>query len=402
MALKNLKNFCPLPFISLFTFNSGKIKICCDSDSIGSIKDTTLREAWNGEALREVRRAFLNDQRHRVCQKCWDKEDQGLLSARQTHEFNQSHMRDYDEWGFVQSFPRNLSLRLGNICNFKCIMCQPENSTKWLEDSAIYSKYVDDPKTKEIIDAVSFNEINSWLNSCDEGPRLIYFVGGEPLLSKDFRQTIQFLAASKHAKSIVIRVFSNLSVDPEWLLAYASFFERIEVCASVDGTEDYYNAIRFPGQWRDFDTRVDRLIQKAPTNLVFDFFFVVMSINIFNLNHFCHWVQSKNWQHLTPRIFTDILTDPNFLSIEHLPEGLKEEAADSLKDLRALPAGQRLIRDEIENIEIFLKNKKNQNVSFEAQKKLRQYLLELDAKRRIDTAFLLKPFERISDNNSHL
>jgi sulfatase maturation enzyme AslB (radical SAM superfamily) len=402
MSLENLKNFCPLPFISLFTFNSGAIKICCDSEAIGNLQNMNLKEAWNGDAIKEVRRAFLADQRHSVCRKCWNKEEAGLQSARQTHEFNLSHMRDVSEDGFVTSFPRNLSVRLGNICNFKCVMCESGNSTKWIEDAEIFQRYVGTPKTDQVIPAVDIFAIDEWMDAAEEGPRLVYFVGGEPLLSKDFQKAIKYLATKKYSKSIVVRIFTNLSVDPSWLFPYAEAFERLELIASVDGTREHYNYIRFPGTWAHFDSQVQRVIDLAPQNVVFDFFFVLMSINVFNLSEFCSWVSSKDWKHLNPRIYTDILTEPDFLNIKHLPPAVQDRATRELTALEGSIEGQRLIKDELQNIKKYLENKFNVYESILQIEKLEKYLLALDAKRKTKSEILLRAIQKNEPPAPHL
>ncbi len=397
MSLENLKNFCPLPFISLFTFNSVAIKMCCDSEAIGSLQNINLKEAWNGEAIKEVRRAFLADQRHSACSKCWNKEDAGLQSARQTHEFNLSHLRDIKGDGVVTSFPRNLSLRLGNICNFKCVMCEAGNSTKWIEDAEIFQKYVGATKTDQVISAVDIFAIDEWMDAADEGPRLVYFVGGEPLLSKDFQKAIKYLASKKYSKNIVVRVFTNLSVDPSWLFAYAAAFERLEITASVDGTCEHYNYIRFPGTWTHFESQTQRVIELAPENVVFDFFFVMMSINIFNLKKFCNWVSSKNWKHLNPRIYTDILTEPDFLSIKYLPPAIRHLATQELTALEESIEGRHLIKDEIQNIKKYLENNFNEYESILKTEVLEKYLFALDAKRKTNSEILLRDIKQNCD-----
>ena len=382
MSLKDLKNFCPLPFISLFTFNNGAIKICCDSQAIGNLRQNRLQETWNSPLMKEVRRSFLEDRRHPVCNKCWKKEDSGLLSSRQTHEFNESHLRHFDSFGHVHSFPRNLSLRLGNICNFKCIMCQPENSTKWQEDRKIYETHIGEFKTNKVIPAVNIHEIDEWMGEAKEGPNLIYFVGGEPLLSKEFRKSIEYLSKKPYSKSIIIRVFTNLSTDPRWLLSYASFFQRLELSASVDGNGAHYDFIRYPGQWKHFNDNVDKIIEGTnASNILFDFFFVAMSINIFNMKPFCEWVESKDWKKLSPRIYTDILTEPEILSIKYLAADKKALAQEKLYQLIQSSSGSRLLKDEIENMITYLGLPVDSTEQRTNYKKLIDYLKNLESVR---------------------
>ena len=55
------KGFCLYPWIGSHVATDGKIAPCCEFDGeVGSLKDTTLDEAWNGQqAERIVRAAFM-------------------------------------------------------------------------------------------------------------------------------------------------------------------------------------------------------------------------------------------------------------------------------------------------------------------------------------------------------
>ena len=85
MKKKNSCTFCMHPFTGLATREDGAIKVCCRSLPIANIKDMSLEEAWNSDAMKEVRRQVLNDERPDVCQPCFDLEDQGVQSLRQRH-----------------------------------------------------------------------------------------------------------------------------------------------------------------------------------------------------------------------------------------------------------------------------------------------------------------------------
>ena len=73
------------PFTGLATREDGAIKVCCRSAPIGVYQNETLEEAWNNDAMQEVRRQVLNDERPEVCKPCFDLEDQGVQSLRQRH-----------------------------------------------------------------------------------------------------------------------------------------------------------------------------------------------------------------------------------------------------------------------------------------------------------------------------
>ena len=53
MKMKNSCTFCMHPFTGLATREDGAIKVCCRSLPIANIKDMSLEEAWNSDAMKK-------------------------------------------------------------------------------------------------------------------------------------------------------------------------------------------------------------------------------------------------------------------------------------------------------------------------------------------------------------
>ncbi len=77
------KEACPLPFVSMFVLNNGKVTVCCrdfhESLIVGNINDNTLLEIWNGQKIKEIRNAHRSGKLdgHPVCAEC-EMSDRGL------------------------------------------------------------------------------------------------------------------------------------------------------------------------------------------------------------------------------------------------------------------------------------------------------------------------------------
>ena len=85
--------FCVLPFTHLSTRPDGAITPCCRSrDTLGNIKDMTFEEAWNSERQQKLRTQLLNGERPKYCFQCFDMEDQGSISMRQSMNKTRKHM----------------------------------------------------------------------------------------------------------------------------------------------------------------------------------------------------------------------------------------------------------------------------------------------------------------------
>ena len=77
--------FCVLPFTHLSTRPNGDITPCCRSrDTLGNIRDITFEQAWNSERQQLLRKDLLSGIRNKYCFQCWDMEDQGSVSMRQS------------------------------------------------------------------------------------------------------------------------------------------------------------------------------------------------------------------------------------------------------------------------------------------------------------------------------
>ena len=89
----NSETFCLLPFIHMATKTDGDMKLCCRSWPVGNINETTMKELWNSDKYKEVRRMMLNGERPKECDACWRQEDIGVRSMRQ--RYNKTRTKKY-------------------------------------------------------------------------------------------------------------------------------------------------------------------------------------------------------------------------------------------------------------------------------------------------------------------
>ena len=135
----NSSTFCLLPFIHMATKTDGDMKLCCRSWPVDNIANTTIKELWNSDKYKDVRRQMLNSERPEECHACWRHEDIGVRSMRQ--RYNKSRSKRYlprlenmsDDYSMPFEIPI-LEAKLSNFCNLKCRMCHPLDSTSWSKD----------------------------------------------------------------------------------------------------------------------------------------------------------------------------------------------------------------------------------------------------------------------------
>ena len=144
------------PFTGLATREDGAIQACCRSHPIGNIQDHTLEEIWNGDNMRSIRKQVLNGERPSECAPCFNLEDQGVESLRQRHIAGiipEARITLYpnalDKLSSDYTMPfeiPTMELKLNNLCNLKCRMCHPGDSTSWNDWSEIKDFYKDEGK----------------------------------------------------------------------------------------------------------------------------------------------------------------------------------------------------------------------------------------------------------------
>jgi hypothetical protein len=81
-----LSNFCASPWNSFHEGPEGLVSTCCKTRSpIGWSGKQTFEEMYNSDHAKDVRAAFLRNERHPQCNACWMQEENGETSLNRLH-----------------------------------------------------------------------------------------------------------------------------------------------------------------------------------------------------------------------------------------------------------------------------------------------------------------------------
>src|SRR5210317_1916765 len=277
----NSCTFCMHPFTGLATREDGAIKVCCRSQPIGWIQNESLEEAWNSDKMKEIRKQVLNDERPDVCKPCFDLEDQGVQSLRQRHiegVIPEARINLYpdalekleDDYSMPFEIP-TMEIKTNNLCNLRCRMCHPLDSTSWTDWNEVEDFYVKEgnflPKTiKELnLDKSRFtdgfaNKDWFWDNLKKNAPyfRRVEFAGGEPLMDPTHYRILDMLAP--YGDNIEIKYATNGTVTGikggRTIHDYWPKFKKVSVNVSIDGLHDVYSYIRGNGNFAEVEENV--------------------------------------------------------------------------------------------------------------------------------------------------
>jgi radical SAM protein with 4Fe4S-binding SPASM domain len=271
---KNSKTFCIMPFIHQNIKHEGKVGACWRyPDRIGDYRTQSLEEIWNSEQTKELRRALLNDERPKGCRSCWDFEDSGVASTRQTcnETYSKSYEIDFDKVlnnvsdDYSMPYePQTIEIRFDNTCNLRCRHCSPTYSSQWevlaFKDPEVKDFFVKHgagrlEKKHISLPSESFEQFKSAIPFLKE----VLIAGGEPLQQKRHWEMID--AMSDYAHNITLSYNSNLvtmGIGTYNVLDHWPKFKKIILRVSVDGDKNIFGYFRTNG---DIDKVIENVQQ---------------------------------------------------------------------------------------------------------------------------------------------
>ena len=246
------KSFCVLPFIQQFVDTDKKILPCCIADRRRVGPEYNGTDSFNSDYLKKIRKQMLNGVRSPVCRPCWDKEIIGFRSKRKrVNEQFKDWVWNSDDNGLMYTMPSYYDLRPGNVCNLKCVMCNPRVSSKWREDKEYSFEQFD--KTVKFHD----EEMDEIVKNADRIQR-IQLAGGEPFYMPSVKHLLQEL--KPHAHNIELHITTNLTHLEDSTLQLLENFKKCVITISMDGLGLVGEYIRYPLNWDQFESNFNKLL----------------------------------------------------------------------------------------------------------------------------------------------
>ena len=345
------KTFCLHPFTGLATREDGAVKVCCRSAPVGNINDNTLEEIWNNETMCKVRQQVLNGERPDVCKPCFDLEDQGVMSLRQRHITDhspESRINLYpdaldalnDDYTMPFEFP-TMEIKLNNLCNLKCRMCNPLDSTQWKDWKEVKPFYEKENNYLiPVVDSLvatpgqyigAFDNTDNWWKSFEKLLpyfRRVEFAGGEPLMDPQHYKILDMLAP--YGDNIELKYATNGTTlgikGGRTIHDYWPKFKSIAVNVSIDGIHDTYEYIRGNGKFSEIEENI-KVFKSFPNVSRVVGAFTAQAGNILQaaecIDYFLNTMGIVFYSHR--------VSYPNCLSAQVLPQELKDLAIQRLE-----------------------------------------------------------------------
>jgi sulfatase maturation enzyme AslB (radical SAM superfamily) len=151
---------------------------------------------------------------------------------------------------------------------------------------------------------------------------MLSFVGGEPLFEKKNFDVLEQLISIGNTDchiSLVSNGSIQLTQKQQTILKQ---FKNLNICLSIDGIEKRFEYIRYPLKWNILIENIDFF-----KSLDIDLFvsYTISNLNIFYYNETIEWFNQQGL-----RYNYNIVSFPNYFSLDALPENIKLELKQEL------------------------------------------------------------------------
>jgi radical SAM protein with 4Fe4S-binding SPASM domain len=274
--LTESKTFCMYPWIHLHAYPTGEAYPCCHAEMgvglVGNCRNNTIEEIWNSDKQKRLRQDMLSETFNSTCGRCYEQEDNGFFSGRQSANKHHGHhigrAKETQANGHLEKFEMTYwDIRFSNLCNLKCRSCGHIFSSQWYQDQAkLAGSNWKDQNT--VLNYAGRTETDMWeqLEPHLDYVEQIYFAGGEPLLMEEHYQILEELVQRKlfHVRLIYNTNFTHTELKGNSVFEYWKQFDSVAVGASLDDSGLRAEYIRKGTDWSVVENNRKEMLRVCP------------------------------------------------------------------------------------------------------------------------------------------
>lgn len=327
--------WCINPFISVSHTSSGYYRPCCVAKESNkyNVNDITFEEYYKSEEMINLRKDMFNEvfskETNEICNHCIINKKNNIKSK---NDFdNEKYLKKQDTIRTLELYENGicdesniqyLNIKmLGNFCNFKCIMCNGESSSKIALENKKHNLISIDSKDILIpYEKIGFEKYLHYVEKIMYHCKKIMIVGGEPLIHPNFKKLYYMLLNHKNRKKIIISISTNLSVIPDYLLNYDNEFRYFSITSSIDGVSRKGEYIRNGLNWEIYDKNIKKILQNKNIHSFCNF--STQTLNIGYVDEIFDYLESISFN--KNNINLSHVTNPLMFNPINLPKEIKE------------------------------------------------------------------------------
>ena len=323
-------SFCMIPWTSMMINSNSIVKPCCESTEIlGDCSKNSLREIWNLDTTKQLRKDMLEGKQLDSCNSCYTKESVGRDTLRKSTNRRFVNYVSSIESTQVDGFLKDFNLyyvdaRFNNLCNLSCRSCGPQSSSSWYQPAVAIGRIDKSVKALQVAGKNTHDIYVQLLEHIDTLER-IYFAGGEPMMIAQFYQIVEELdRLGRHDVELIYNInMTKSSLGGKSIFDVWKNFKKISIGASLDGECQRGEYLRSGQQWNDvLEFRKEMLVKRPDID-----FYISATTSILNVLHLPDFHQSWVKQELiTPTDFNiQLLFGPEYLRVDSAPKYLKDQ-----------------------------------------------------------------------------
>lgn len=294
----------------------------------------------------EKRAEMLQGNKPSECSYCWEVEDLGEISDRQTlavqfFKHNRDIVKEATDAGLGYVYPKYLEISFTNKCQMACSYCGPVFSTMWekeIEEHGPY-KLSEDYNlihTPQIENSPYISKFWKWFPQAYEHLFVLRVTGGEPLLDKNTYKLLEYVKDNPR-EGLTFHCNSNLMVTKERVARYINLVKDIpntRLYASIDSWGEQAEYIRHGLKVDHFE---DNLIRILGNGIEVGIMCTFNFLSIFNIKEFIYKMAEMKQQfpHLT--IDMPYMVEPKHLSAQIADDTHISIMEDGLKLMKTYP-----------------------------------------------------------------
>lgn len=248
---------------------------------------------------KQQRKLMLEGSRPQECDYCWRVEDSSLNSD--VKVFSDRIAKSSDSWAreFIKEIsitpwdhdvnPSSMEVNFGSTCNFKCSYCNPEISSKWMEEVTQLGGYklenhvYNDKSWLEQVGRIPIpnkapnpyiDAFWQWWPDLIKELKIFRITGGEPLLNKNTFKVLDFIIENPQPE-LSFSVNSNLGVPDKLIDEFITKMQIIQENKLVKDFKLYTSCeahgakaeyIRYGLNYKEWLTNVEKVLNLIPNS----------------------------------------------------------------------------------------------------------------------------------------
>lgn len=266
----------------------------------------------NSKFKKSQRELMLKGERPKECDYCWNIEDLNK------DYFSDRHYKTADYWAWdrfdeiansdpnINVYPSYLEVSFSNACNFACIYCSPEISSKWMEDiqqnghypvqngshHLDYLKQIGRFPYSHNADNPYVTAFWKWFPDALPHLKVLRITGGEPTMSKDLWKLLDFLSENPHP-DLELAINTNLCV-PDSLIDklihhvnnLKGSVKRFDIYTSLESVGPQAEYARDGLDFQAWQFNIRKLLDKTDTIVS-----IMTTVNILSLPTFVDFIE---------------------------------------------------------------------------------------------------------------